>query len=367
MEFMYKQPVEIIFGNGSLQELGKLCERYDGNGLLVCTPHFVKDGTACRLQERNVQLCAVFSSISVNPDVCEVQECCRIILEKRIAFLVVLGGGSAMDLAKAAASIALSGDSVMRYFGTGIPLPPSHLPLIAVPTTAGTGSEVTNVAVLTSRETGKKAPIASDNFYPDVALIDPELTWSVPPKISASCGLDVLSHALEAFWSKHHQPICDALAFAACERVFRNLLQVYQHSDDKKARTEMSEASLLAGLSFAMPKTTAPHACSYPLTNIYGIPHGEACALTLTWFARCNADERLHGFAKKLGFMDAFAMCDAIDALRSTMKMRMNLKDLELSEVQIKDLVILSHHPNLANNPVEITDEMLERLYRSLI
>lgn len=367
MEFKYRQPVEIIWKPGALHQLKEITDRYNGTGLLICTPHFVKDNTAEKLMKEVPKLCGLFSSISANPDISEVQTCCELIQKKQVSFLVVLGGGSAMDLAKVAGSVALSNEKVDHYFGTGIPLEKEHLSLIAIPTTSGTGSEVTNVAVLSDREHGKKAPIVSDNFYPDIALIDPLMTMSVPPQVSASSGLDVLCHALEAFWSVHHQPICDAMALAACERVFSSLLTAYKHPDDLAARCAMSEASLLAGLAFAMPKTTAPHACSYPLTNLYGIPHGEACAMTLIWFAKLNKDERLEDFAKKLGFADVEAMCDTIKAMQKQLKVRIDLKDMELTADQRKDLIVLSHHPNLSNNPVPVTDELLEELYLSLM
>ena len=367
MDFVYRQPVEILFEHHGLGKLKELVARYEGEGLLICTPHFVKDGTAERLMKEVPVIHEVFSSISVNPDISEVEECCGLIRKHSSTFLIALGGGSAMDLAKAAGTISQTLDPVDVYFGTGISLPSQHLPLIAIPTTSGTGSEVTNVAVLSNRKSGKKVPMVSDNFSPDIALIDPMLTCSVPPQVTASCGLDVLAHALEAFWSKHHQPICDALALASCERVFQYLFQCYQHPEDEEARTKMSEASLLAGLAFAMPKTTAPHACSYPLTNIYGIPHGEACALTLCQFARINTDERLLQFAQKLGFQDVEDMCQCIERLQKQMKVRMDLKDMDLREDQLKDLITLSHHPNLANNPVEVTDDMLEVIYRSLL
>jgi alcohol dehydrogenase len=249
-------------------------------------------------------------------------------------------------------------------------MPQEHLPLIAVPTTAGTGSEVTCVSVLTDHADGKKSPIVSDGFFPSYAVIDPELTYTMPPKVTAGTGIDVLAHALEGFWSKGHQPICDACAQHAAGLVFKYLYKAYLNPTGEEAREKMCEASLIAGLAFTLPKTTASHACSFPLTNLHHIPHGEACGMTLDYFARINAKgeegARIEDLAKNLGFRDAFDMADEIHRLKEKMGLRNDLKDLHLSEEEIAELVRISRHPNLYNNPVEITDEMLDEMYHAL-
>ena len=130
----------------------------------------------------------MYSQISPNPEVKEVDACAALMKEEEVEFTVALGGGSALDCAKAASTICFTEDSIRKYHGTGVPLPEKHLPIIAIPTTAGTGSEVTCVSVLSDHELGKKGPINNNNFYPAVALIDPELTYTLPPYMTASCG-----------------------------------------------------------------------------------------------------------------------------------------------------------------------------------
>ena len=200
-------------------------------------------------------------------------------------------------------------------------------------------------------------------------MIDPELTYTLPPRITASTGIDVLCHALEGFWSKGHQPVCDALALHACEIVFKYLRRAYKDPQDKEARAKMAEASVIAGLAFTLPKTTSSHACSFPLTNLYHIPHGEACGLTLDCFARINAEVengRVHEFERKLGFADTYALADAIHELKVDLGLRLDLKDFNLTDEQVAELVKTSHHPNMLNNPVEITDEILNEMYQSM-
>ena len=366
------QPVKIRFGKGRVSEVKDLAKEMGiKNGLLVADPFFFTNGLAERIvKESEGAIIASFGDLSPNPDVTEVDACAAIIREKEIGFVVALGGGSSMDCAKAAASIALTDDSIRKYHGTGVAMPQEHLPLIAVPTTAGTGSEVTCVSVLTDHANGKKSPIVSDGFFPSYAIIDPELTYTMPPKVTAGTGIDVLSHALEGFWSKGHQPICDACALHAAELVFQYLYKAYLDPADEEAREKMCEASLIAGLAFTLPKTTSSHACSFPLTNIHHIPHGEACGMTLDYFARINAKgadgARIDEFARKLGFKDTEEMADAIHELKAKMGLRNDLKDLHLTEEQISELVRISRHPNLYNNPVEITDEMLSEMYHKL-
>ncbi len=371
MNWEYLQPVVIKFGCGIHREIKAAAEALGcENGLLVSDPFFVSSGLAEQLvSESEGILTGIFGEVSPNPDVTEVDACAKMIKERGHGFVVALGGGSALDCAKAAASICLTGDSIRKYHGTGEKMPKEHLPLIAVPTTAGTGSEVTCVAVLTDHANGKKSPIVSDGFYPAMAMIDPELTCSMPPKVTASTGIDVLCHALEGFWSKGHQPVCDALALHACKLVFTYLKRAYEDGSDKEAREKMAEASVIAGMAFTLPKTTASHACSFPLTNLHRIPHGEACGLTLDYFARINAEAengRLKGFAKELGFESVEVMADAIYNLKKELGLRNDLKDLSLTEEQIAELVRISRHPNLYNNPVEITDEMLSNMYHQL-
>ena len=188
MLWEYLQPVTIRFGEGVVKELGQVAAKLGcKRGLLVSDPFFMKSGLAEQIVEASGGVLAgIYSQVSPNPEVSEVDACAKQIREDKVDFLVALGGGSALDCAKAAGSICFTQDSIRKYHGTGESMPQKHLPLIAIPTTAGTGSEVTCVAVLSDKELGKKGPIVSNGFYPAVALIDPELTYTLPPYMTAS-------------------------------------------------------------------------------------------------------------------------------------------------------------------------------------
>ncbi|KMT21814.1 iron-containing alcohol dehydrogenase family protein [Clostridium cylindrosporum] len=367
----YEEPVKIIFGNGVIKKLNEVIkENKYKNGLLVSDKYFLESGFVGEVLLDNMGCIKnTFYDIEPNPTVKNVDSCAKLIRENNIEFIVALGGGSALDCAKAASVVALTNDSITKYHGTGLQIPDKGLPLIAIPTTSGTGSEVTSVSVLTDHDLGRKAPIASKSMYPKIALVDPELTYSMPKNVTASTGIDVLCHALEGFWSKNHQPISDALALYASLLVFKYLERAFKNAYDKEAREKLSEASIIAGLAFNLPKTTASHACSFPLTNIYHIPHGEACGLTLDYFVRLNKDaekSRLEDFARRIGFRDASHLADEIRELKKRVGLLVDLKHLSLSEEDIEDLVNESKHPNLLNNPVEVTDDVLLKMYRSL-
>lgn len=209
----------------------------------------------------------------------------------------------------------------------------------------------------------------SDSFFPEIALIDPEITYSMPKRVTASSGIDVLCHALEAYWSTGNQPICSALAVYAASLVFDNLINAYNNPLDKVARSNMAEASLIAGLAFSLPKTTVCHACSFPLTNIYKIPHGEACGLTLDYFLRVNKDAyngRIHKLANMLHFSSVDEMAEKIRYIKQAIGLRNDLKDFNLNDDNIKELVRKSRHPNINNNPIKISDDMLFKMYKSM-
>ena len=372
MNWNFYMPVKIYFGNGKIQELESIINDLGcANGVLICDPVFAGNGLAQKVIEcSNGKLVEVFSDISQNPTIENADNCAAVLRNRKAEFAVALGGGSSIDCAKAACAIAKEGDSIRNYHTGGKNLSIENaIPLIAVPTTAGTGSEVTSVTVLTDNQKKLKAPLGNPVLYPKAAVIDPELTLSVPKGVTASTGLDVLSHALEGFWSIHHQPICDALALSAARLAFTYLTVVFENTNDLNGRRAMCEASLLAGIAFSHPKTSGPHACSFPLTNIYKMPHGEACAFTLDVFTKLNAEAengRLHEFAKDCGFVDAYEMADRISELKKLFGLRTTLADIGVPGPFIQDLAVRSMHPNMLNNPVRMDAEAVEKLYRTI-
>lgn len=375
MNWTFNLPVRLEFGTGKRKNLINYINEIGGTkGVLVCDGIFTANGVADEfVKMSDGRLAAVFSDIRPNPTTDNVNACVELIRRTGADFAVALGGGSSMDCCKASCAIAKGSSGIEPYhLGEKVISADEAIPYISVATTSGTGSEITNIAVLTNVNIGLKQPMNAFSMYAKIAVIDPELTLSVPPRVTASTGLDVLAHAVEGFWSINNQPICSACALHSARLVFKWLEKAYNNPSDLEAREKMSEASIVAGVAFSHPRTTGSHACSFPLTNIYGVPHGEACAFTLDYFMRFNAekadaDGRIDAFARDCGFKDAFEMADEIAALKKRLDARTALSEINCTtDEQIKELTEKSMSALMKNNPIELTYDDIYTMYNAL-
>lgn len=375
MQWEFNLPVKLVFGSGKRNDLAKYIDEIGGSrGVLVCGNSFCKNGVADEfLRLGGGKIVEIFSDIRPNPTTDNVNDCVRLMREVDADFAVALGGGSPMDCCKAACAIARGDDNIEPYHSLGKPISAKEaIPMIAVTTTSGTASEVTNISVLTDINKNLKQPMNDPAMYPKIAVIDPELTLTVPPQVTASTGLDVLSHAIESYWSTLNQPICSACSIYAARLVFEWLEKAYTEPKNLTAREKMAEASIVAGVAFSHPRTTGSHACSFPLTNIYGIPHGEACAFTLDYFVKFNAkhadsDGRLDALAKDCGFDSAYEMADEISAMKKRMGMRSRLSEIGCtSDEQIAELTKKSMSMLMKRNPIELSESDIGEMYNKL-
>lgn len=375
MQWEFNLPVKLVFGSGKRSDLAKYIDEIGGSrGVLVCGNSFCKNGVADEfLRLGGGKIVEIFSDIRPNPTTDNVNDCVRLMREVDADFAVALGGGSPMDCCKAACAIARGDDNIEPYHSLGKPISAKEaIPMIAVTTTSGTASEVTNISVLTDINKNLKQPMNDPAMYPKIAVIDPELTLTVPPQVTASTGLDVLSHAIESYWSTLNQPICSACSIYAARLVFEWLEKAYTEPENLTAREKMAEASIVAGVAFSHPRTTGSHACSFPLTNIYGIPHGEACAFTLDYFVKFNAkhadsDGRLDALAKDCGFDSAYEMADEISAMKKRMGMRSRLSEIGCtSDEQIAELTKKSMSMLMKRNPIELSENDIGEMYNKL-
>lgn len=373
--WQFSLPVRLEFGIGKRKEIKSFIEDIGGTvGILVCSRSFAKNGLADDfVKNSGGTIKAVFSDVRPNPTTDNVNACVESMRSIHADFAVALGGGSPMDCCKAACAIARGNDVIEAYHSGGKAICADEvIPMIAVTTTSGTASEVTNISVLTDLKQNLKNPMNAPLMYPKIAVIDPELTVSVPAQITASTGLDVLSHAIESYWATLNQPICSACSVYAARLVFAWLEKAYNNPNDLQARSKMAEASIVAGVAFSHPRTTGSHACSFPLTNIYGVPHGEACAFTLDYFIKFNADHadgdgRITAFAKDCGFDSAYDMANEIMAMKKRMKMRTTLTEIGCTtEDEIKELTEKSMSMLMKRNPIELTKEDIYNMYMTL-
>lgn len=373
--WQFNLPVRIEFGAGKRKEINNFIDAIGGkNGVLVASHSFAKNGVADEFVKMSSgKIKAVFSDIRPNPTTDNVNACVKVLRSINADFAVALGGGSPMDCCKAACAIAKGDDVIEAYHSGGKAVNPKEaIPMIAVATTSGTASEVTNISVLTDLAKNLKNPMNDPAMYPKIAVIDPELTLTVPPQVTASTGLDVLSHAVESYWASLNQPICSACSIYAARLVFKYLERAYNNPTDLEARSKMAEASIVAGVAFSHPRTTGSHACSFPLTNIYGVPHGEACAFTLDYFLKFNADHadsdgRITALAKDCGFSTPYEMADEITAMKKRMGMKTTLSEIGcVTDEQIEELTKKSMSMLMKRNPIELTKENILEMYKAL-
>lgn len=361
-DFVYDEPVRVYFGAGRLASLSAvLADLGLRTCVIVCGPHFEAQARALAASCPEVK--GIWAGVEPNPQLSGVCESARLARERGAEAVVGVGGGSAIDTAKFAAAAALGDLTPADYYG-GAAFPRQRLAVVAVPTTAGTGSEVTQVSVV--NDGAQKKTINDPAFMPRAAIVDPELMLSVPPRTTMITGLDALAHALEGFWSRSHQPIADLTAAEAVRLILGSLERAWANGADREARGAMAYAATLAGMSFARPRTAGCHACSYPLSMDWHLPHGEACAFTLGAFVRINADERLEGLCRAAGLSGGTEELSAeIERLKALAGLRTRLS--QLGDVDVGKLAAdCAAHPLMRNNPVPMTPEALAEMFRAL-
>ena len=283
MRFEFATSNRILFGPGVLPEIGKIAADSGRRALVVIGHGAASPERLLAILAAEGLVCESWT-VSGEPTVQAVEEGTRRAIAAECDLVIGFGGGSVLDSAKAIAALAANPGGAMEYLevigrGKAISRPP--LPMIAVPTTAGAGAEVTRNAVLTSVEQRVKVSLRSPLMLPRVALVDPELTYSLPPAVTASTGMDALAQVIEPFVSRRANPLVDALCRDGIQRVARSLLQAYRQGDDPDARQDMSLASLYGGLALANAGLGAVHGFAAPIGGMFPAPHGAVCARLL--------------------------------------------------------------------------------------
>lgn len=284
--FTFATAGQIIFGPGKSAHLGSIVAGF-GSRPFVCTGSDPGRHASVLDALRDV---AVFQ-IDHEPTVAMVRRGADAARDHGADVVVGLGGGSVMDAAKIIAALVTNGGDPLDYaevIGRGLPLSVRALPCIAVPTTAGTGSEVTANGVVASPEHGVKVSLRSTSMLPSVALVDPELTLACPPAVTAHAGLDALVQCIEPFVSPFATPLTDGFCREGIRRAARSLRRAFHHGDDLEARTDMSLCSLLSGMALANGKLGVVHGLAGPLGGLLGAPHGALTAAVMVAAGRAN-------------------------------------------------------------------------------
>lgn len=275
-------PKKIITGEDALAAAGDRIANMGKKALIVCGPNVRKMAAAEKVMEeleKRETAYAVYSDITGEPTDRMIDNGARVYLEEACDFLIGIGGGSPLDAMKAIALKAVCGGEMADYMGVSVEakLPP----MAAVPTTAGTGSEATQFTIIADTKNDVKMLLKGESFMPDLAVVDPEFSVSAPRGVTASTGLDALTHAVEAYTSRKAQPLTDIFAVSAVRRIFQNLPEAYENGSSRNARKEMALAALEAGIAFNNASVTIVHGMSRPIGALFHVPHGTSNAILL--------------------------------------------------------------------------------------
>jgi alcohol dehydrogenase class IV len=283
MNFDFATSGRILFGEGVVRELPAIAARYGRSALLV-TGRSGERAAPLAAALRKDGIASVLFSVPGEPTLDVVRDGVAAAREARIEMVVAVGGGSAIDAGKAIAILACNPGDVLEYLeviGEGKPFEYGSAPVIAIPTTAGTGAEVTRNAVLSSQLHGAKASLRSPDMLPAVALVDPELTYDVPSPVTATTGLDALTQLIEPYVSVRANPMTDLFCLEGLRRAAGALVRVVREGQDREARCDMAYASLLGGLALANAGLGAVHGFAAPIGGMFPAPHGAVCAALL--------------------------------------------------------------------------------------
>jgi alcohol dehydrogenase class IV len=380
--FTFNTPASIRFGAGLIDALGDIArERMDGSVLLVTDPGMVATGIVTRaakaLEGAGLSV-TQFTKVEADPPEAIVLEAVEAARACGATGVVAVGGGSSLDVAKLAALLAGGRETLKHVYGVGNAKGP-RLPLILVPTTAGTGSEVTPISIVTTGA-NEKMGVVSPVILPDIALLDPELTLGLPPHVTAATGIDAMVHAIEAYASAspNNNPISRKLATEALSLMGRSIETAVHNGTDLEARSNMLLGSMLAGQAFANSPVAAVHALAYPIGGHFHVPHGLSNALVLPHVLRFNTKVAHWPYAEiaPFAFPDlarfegqerAEAFCEALAELSRRCGLQQKLREVEIGEDFLPTLArdAMNQTRLLVNNPREVTEKDALAIYRA--
>tara|TARA_R110002020_G_scaffold66995_4_gene175914 strand:+ start:331 stop:1503 length:1173 start_codon:yes stop_codon:yes gene_type:complete len=377
----FKSAGKLITGHGAAQQLQSYVQSLGMKcPLLVTDSGVVASGTLEIITEQLMALNVtyeVFDQVTPEPEVEIVEICTRAFIAGQHDSVIAIGGGSAMDIAKCVAVYARYEGALEGVFGEN-KIARREVPLIAMPTTAGTGSEVTNIAILSDKAQQMKKGIVSDCLLPDIAIVAPELTLSCPRSVTAASGVDALVHAVEAYLSNFATPITDALAVKAMNLIVHALPKAFANPNHLQAREDMATGSLLAGLAFGNAGVGAVHALAYPLGGRYHLAHGVTNALLLPFVMEWNklaCVERFRGIAvafdEPVTDLSDDAVADLVikrlHKLCADVEIPSGLSSFDIPESAIPALAAeaINVERLLRNNPRVLTQADIEAIYHA--
>ncbi|WP_328520763.1 iron-containing alcohol dehydrogenase [Kribbella sp. NBC_00359] len=388
-----RAPRTVVFGAGQRALLGSLAAEY-GRKALVCTDQRLADSAEfteliADLKDHGLEV-SVWSDTAAELPTSDIDACYGAMKDAGIEVVIGIGGGSCLDLGKALALLLSHGGPIDRYYGENA-VPGPVLPIVAVPTTGGTGSEVTPVCVLSDSRRELKAGISSPYLIPSVAICDPELTYSCPPGLTASAGADAVSHLVESFTAIQRPStavgegrvfigknvISDSYARWGLGLLAKALPEAFEHPDDRQARSDVMLAANAGGYALGVAGTAAAHALQYPLGALTHTAHGVGVGVLLPYVMRYNAPARVQEFAEIAtifgvpvtggGEAQALAGIEAVEGLLERIGIPSTLKELGLAEDQLSYVASmgLKSARLVDNNPRPLDADALYEIARA--
>lgn len=377
---IFECPQKIVYGQNSLNQLGELTKEFGQRVFIISDLMMEKLGylkQVTQLLEDKGLYTFTYLGANTEPTDIFVDEALEIFQEKKGNVIVSLGGGSCIDTAKAVAVVATNPGYIGEFMKNRI-AENAPIPLIAIPTTAGTGTEVTNVAVITDTRNNNKMMLKQFAFLPKIAVVDPSLTVSSPKNVTAATGLDALCHGMESYLSAKAQPITRTFSLSAIKKIIENIQITYENGNNLEARSKLSLASLEAGLAFSNASVTLIHGMSRPIGAIFHVPHGVSNAMllpTVLDFTRAEAIQPLAEIGRYLhpqfeGTEEELAnlFIHEVKSLCKELKIP-NLRDWGIDEEKFKKVLnkmasdaIASGSPG--NNPKVPSHAEIVELYR---
>ena len=380
---LFRTIPRIVMGPGALNQLADEVRILKANKVLIVTDlGLIETGLVKQaqdlLEKADIQ-CAVFGDVEADPPYEIVADCVAKIRRENADLIIGFGGGSPIDIAKISAVMAKNEGPISEYFGIDL-IPNAGLATLIIPTTAGTGSEVTPIVILSDHTEKLKKGIVSHHLFPSAAMLDPELTLGLPAHVTAATGMDALIHAVEAFTSKNATTISDMLARQAMRLIAKNIRTAYADGRNLEARSNMLEGSLLAGMAFCTAGVTAVHAFAYPIGAEFHISHGVANSIMLAPVMEFNQLGNPAKFAEIAAYLDentaglsereaAQAAVQAMRTLAADLKIPDHLSEFGIKDKDIPELAagVMKVTRLLANNPRELTQKDAEAIYRSVL
>jgi alcohol dehydrogenase class IV len=377
-----QQNRRILFGFGVSESIGVEAGRFGDRALIVAGRTAMrKAGILQRVQDnllRAIPSVTLFDKVESDPSLDTVEEGAALARAARCNVVVALGGGSALDAGKAIGALAGQPESLRTYFAGQAKMTAPGLPIIAVPTTAGTGAETTVNAVLSDTQAGIKKSVRSESMLPQVALVDPGLTMELPREPTVFSGMDALTQAVECYLTRAAHAVSDALSLQAATLLYGALPLVVEDGANKSAREKMMLGSTMAGMAFSNAALGAAHGLSHPLGARLHRAHGFLCGVMLPEVLELNKDcdfrdyagrrtrEKLDTLAAALGFSSADSLIDGLRALRQQVGLPSSLAGCGLKSGLFRTVAAECRSSSMVNNPRELTDDDIARFLATL-